>query len=160
MTAVIIRAHSATRILSFLLRLRCVSPDDGKNHPASTEVGIRSGESHRLFRDPRRGCPHRLLANGYSNRADVPEKLLWLREHNPASRLVLRAERDSKVGDVRSVVDAARSAGYERITIETASIRPLLLRRLDDLTVLHKDESVLQKPPSQGFDFEMNHLWY
>lgn len=88
------------------------------------------------------------------------EKLAWMRAHNPDSRLVLRAHRDVTTATVRKAFVVARAAGYTRITIETGTLRPLLMRRTDDLFRLSFDNSVVKTPPDEGMGFEIRGVWY
>lgn len=97
----------------------------------------------------------------YRSDEDLAEALEWLRLHNPQSRIVLSTVGSARVGRIRVVLDAIRTAGYHRITIATTSTRPLLLRRLEDLTVIRLDHShLVELPPDPGGTMRWDRLWY
>jgi hypothetical protein len=81
----------------------------------------------------------------------VAEALRWLREHNPSSRVVLRADRYAKFGDVRRLLASARAAGYTRVTIDDGLWEPRLRRRLVTCCSLDFDRSRLVERDS-GLD--------
>ena len=100
------------------------------------------------------------LAGRFYRPDEISQKLSWLHEHNRHSRLVLRTSADSRYRDIRRVLTLASAAGFRRLTLETASARPFLLRRLEHPTELDLDRSHLEQPPDdEGGFFSTENLW-
>jgi biopolymer transport protein ExbD len=93
--------------------------------------------------------------------SQLPERLGWLRLHNPQSKVVLRVTSGMHVAQVRPILYAMRFAGYERVIIETQPFYPLLLRRLAAGRSITLDRSALREPPERDdFAFSSTELWY
>jgi biopolymer transport protein ExbD len=91
---------------------------------------------------------------------DLAEELQWLREHNPHSRFVLRADRDASFGMVRNVLRAARDAGWRRITVEGQPPTTLLERRIHAGWALPRaDHSALVERPTSSGSLSLDHMW-
>ena len=80
---------------------------------------------------------------------ELPEKLAWLRAHNRTSRLVLRVDRFTQMARVRSILSAARTAGFGHVTLEVQPTLPLLARRLAAGTDLELDTTRLVEPEQE-----------
>ncbi len=92
---------------------------------------------------------------------DLAEELTWLRERNPRSRFVLRADRQASFGVVRNAVRAAGDAGWRRITVEGQPPTTLLERRIHAGWALPQDDdSVLVERATSGGSFSLDHLWH
>ena len=88
------------------------------------------------------------------------EELAWLREHNPRSRLVLRADREAPFGAIRQVVRAAGDAGWKRITIECQPPTLLLERRFRaGLALRTRDDSKLVERAMEDNKFSLRGMW-
>jgi biopolymer transport protein ExbD len=87
--------------------------------------------------------------NWYPDR-EIPEKLAWLRVHNPTSRFVLRADRHTQIARVRTILSAARATGFRYVTLELQPTSPLLVRRLAAGTDLETDTTRLVEPEQES----------
>jgi biopolymer transport protein ExbD len=87
--------------------------------------------------------------NWYYDR-EIPEKLAWLRVHNRTSRFILRADRHAQIARVRTIVSAARGAGFQYVTLELQPVSPLLARRLAAGTDLGTDTTRLVEPEQES----------
>lgn len=91
----------------------------------------------------------------------LAEELIWLRKHNPRSRLVLRADRNVPFAEVRTVLRAARDAGYRRITVDGQAPVTLLERRiLARFTLAKPDRSMLIERSHPDTSFRIDSLWH
>lgn len=88
---------------------------------------------------------------------EIPEKLNWLRTHNPTSRFVLRVDSLAQIARVRTILSAARTAGFRSVTLELQPTLPLLARRLAAGTDLDFDSTRLIEP-DQDSNFQINAL--
>lgn len=84
----------------------------------------------------------------------IPEKLAWLRMHNLRSRFVLRVDRHTQIARVRTILSAARTAGFQRITLELQPTVPLVVRRIAAGTDFELDTTRLVEP-EQNWDFQL-----
>lgn len=102
-----------------------------------------------------------LIGGRYSHsESDRLELLRWIREHNPASRLVLRVDRACPYSEVGEVLALFSKAGYRTITLETQPLKPLLTRRLESRG-LHRDASTLRMPPMDEDGFlRFDGMWH
>ena len=100
-------------------------------------------------------------ANSWTRTEKLAEELRWLREHNPRSRFVLRADRYAPFGAVRDAVRAARASGWHTMTIECQPPTSLLERRIRAGFALPRDDrSRLVERETGGGSFSLNHLWH
>jgi biopolymer transport protein ExbD len=85
---------------------------------------------------------------------EISSKLAWLCVHNPSSRFVLRVDRHAQIARVRTILSAARTAGFQLITVELQPSLPLLSRRLAAGTEIEVDTAHLVEPSQDsGFQF-------
>lgn len=87
----------------------------------------------------------------------IAEKLAWLRMHNRTSRFVLRVDRYTQIARVRTILSAARTAGFQCVTLELQPAVPLVVRRLAAGTDFELDTTRLVEP-EQGWDFQFTAL--
>jgi biopolymer transport protein ExbD len=98
--------------------------------------------------------------NAWTRPEKLAGELRWLRDHNPRSRLVLRADRNAPFAAVRNAVRAARESGWPRMTIECQPPMLLLERRIRAGFVLpRRDDSRLIERETGGGSFSLDHMW-
>ncbi len=100
------------------------------------------------------------VASQWVEAESLVRELAWLGEHNPRSRLVLRADRGARFGAVRQVIRAAGEAGWRRITIEGQPPMLLLERRVRAGLALpqHDDSELVQRESGHG-TFSLEGMW-
>ena len=93
---------------------------------------------------------------------ELAAELKWLREHNPRSRFVVRADRRAPFGMVRNVIRAARDAGWSRVTVEGQPPTTLLERRIHAGWSLARDDgsALVERPVTSGESFSLDHMWH
>jgi biopolymer transport protein ExbD len=88
----------------------------------------------------------------------IEEEFLWLRAHNPGSRVVLRVDRNAPFGDVRRVIVAAQASRCTRVTIDIQQPEARLLRWIESPFSLDRDRTKLIERDDR-FDFAVTTVW-